>query len=548
MTLIKGRNYFVSTKSVVLREKPNKKGEALNQLIYGDWLSYRGKTSGSWAQVFCRGNSGWIPKSSIQEERVLEINFLDIGIGDSCHIVTPQDEIILIDAGQTTNMSRFLSWRYDLRDRRVVGVDGVKKGDSKVKPPMEVDHVVISHPDKDHYYGFKSLFENKKLAFDRVYHNGILERPRSSQNEDADLHYYKSEDLGGYIKSGKKRFLWDVVHTSKEMHGLIKLHKTSRKDYLSTLRALTANNPKVTFKTLNHSVGTFEHFNGSNGVKIDILGPVTEKKEFKGKTKECLIRLKDEGKTKNGHSVIFRLEIGKLRVFLGGDLNTESEDYLMQFYAQTKLEASDLEHRISRIEEKGSTMSQAERQELFELKSDLGAIVAKTRKFFQVDVAKACHHGSHHFSESFLKSLNAIVTVVSSGDGDSFAHPRPDALGAFGKYGRGERPLIFSTEIGRSTKEFTHVKKYLDEIREFDERIKKAKTESERKKILKELEDRKDSNVATYGMITLRTNGEKVFLAQKLEAPRKESEKWDIHELIYNDELEEFQYVEKGGH
>ncbi|MCW5520819.1 MBL fold metallo-hydrolase [Aureitalea sp. L0-47] len=545
MNLVAGKSYFVGDKSTVVRKEASKSSEALNQLIYGDWLMFKGGIDGGWAQIYSRGNLGWIPKSAIQEERVLEVNFVDIGIGDGCHIVTPDDEIILIDAGQTNNMSRFLNWRYNLRKRKVVGVDGVTASDSNTRPPFEIDYVVISHPDKDHYYGFKYLFENKKLAFNKVFHNGILERPRHAASENPNLHYYSSEDLGGWVVLGKKKYLWDTIRESQEMHDLIDLHSSSRKDYLSTLRALKENNPNVVFKGLKESDKYFEKFDDSHNMPIQILGPVTEPVDFEGSTKDCLYRLGSEGETKNGHSVIFRLHLGKLKVFLGGDLNTDSEDYLLKFYAETDKEASDLEHDIAEIEEKGHSITTDEAQELAEHRSDLENIIIKARKHFQVDIAKACHHGSHHFSETFLQCLNSIATVVSSGDGDSYAHPRPDALGSFGKYGRGTRPLIFSTEIGRSTNEFTHVIDYLEEIRKYEEDLKNATSSGDKKEIEDKLEGRKDSNVATYGMITLRTDGEKVFLAQKLEAPRKKSEKWDIHELAYNNELNEFQYVIK---
>jgi beta-lactamase superfamily II metal-dependent hydrolase len=545
MNLVAGKSYFVADKSVVIRKTADSGSTALNQLIYGDWLLFKGGIQGSWAEVYSRGNSGWIPKNAIQEERVLEVNFVDIGIGDGCHIVTPDDEIILIDAGQTNNMARFLSWRYNLRSRKVVGVDGVTAADDNTRDPFEIDYVVISHPDKDHYYGFKYLFENKKLAFKKVFHNGILERPRHAASENPNLHYYSSEDLGGWVVQGKKKYLWDTIRNSAEMHNLIDLHNSSQKDYLSTLRVLKQNNPNVVFKGLNESDKYFDKFKKTHEMPIQILGPVTEPIEFEGATKDCLIRHGSEGETKNGHSVIFRLELGKLKLFLGGDLNTDSEDYLLKFYAETDKDASDLEHHIAEIEVKGASITADEAQVLAEYRSDLENIIIKARKYFQVDIAKACHHGSHHFSETFLQCLNSIATVVSSGDGDSYAHPRPDALGSFGKYGRGTRPLIFSTEVGRSTNEFTHVIDFLDEIRKYEEDLKNATSPSDKKEIEDKLEGRKDSNVATYGMITLRTNGEKVYLAQKLEAPRKKSEKWDIHELAYNDELKEFQYVIK---
>jgi hypothetical protein len=160
-----------------------------------------------------------------------------------------------------------------------------------------------------------------------------------------------------------------------------------------------------------------------------------------------------------------------------------------------------------------------------------------------VDVTKACHHGSHHFSETFLQALNPIATVISSGDGEGYSHPRPDALGAFGKFGRGVRPLIFSTELARSTKEFTNVFDYFDKLKKFEEAIDLADTTAKKRKIEKQMQESKDRNVAVYGMITLRTDGEKVVLAQKIEAPTKLSVKWDIHELHFNEDLGELEYV-----
>ncbi len=44
-------------------------------------------------------------------------------------------------------------------------------------------------------------------------------------------------------------------------------------------------------------------------------------------------------------------------------------------------------------------------------------------------------------------------------------------------------------------------------------------------------------------LITLRTDGEKVVLAQKLEIPAGEDNKWDIHELHFNENLGDFEYV-----
>ena len=52
----------------------------------------------------------------------------------------------------------------------------------------------------------------------------------------------------------------------------------------------------------------------------------------------------------------------------------------------------------------------------------------------------------------------------------------------------------------------------------------------------------RDSNVAKYGMITVRTDGEQVIIAQKLERERSPGQKWDIYELYWNEKLGEFEY------
>ena len=284
-------------------------------------------------------------------------------------------------------------------------------------------------------------------------------------------------------------------------------------------------------------------FGEGSEVELKLLGPLTEKIKHGAKTRQCLIKLGNEGVTKNGHSVILQLRIGKLKVMLGGDLNTESEDYLLRHYAQTTSKPSHLESRLYEIKAKGATATPAEKQELAEAETELQAIVTKGRRHFQADISKACHHGSHHFSETFLQVLNSIATVISSGDQESYAHPRPDALGSFGKYGRGVRPLIFSTELARNTKEFSHVYDYFAQLKDYEAKIRAATNDKEKKKIEKEMQEKKDRNVAVYGMITLRTDGERVVFAQKLEIPGGEDNKWDTHELHFNQDLGEFEYA-----
>jgi hypothetical protein len=240
---------------------------------------------------------------------------------------------------------------------------------------------------------------------------------------------------------------------------------------------------------------------------IRVLAPVPDASPEGGR----LLRwFNDEGKTKNGHSVVLKLEYGGVKILLGGDLNTPAEEHLLHQY-------TDRDPR--------PTTPQDEQ-----------ALIDEARKAFEADVAKACHHGSADFTDLFLRAVNPTATIVSSGDNESYAHPRPDALGAFGKSGRGSRPLIFSTELARSvTQTTTPSLEIRDEITRLSVLRDEEDDEAERKNLEAQIEKLEDENrervVTVYGMINLRTDGERLVVAQKLEKAGPGGTEWDIHPL-----------------
>jgi hypothetical protein len=239
---------------------------------------------------------------------------------------------------------------------------------------------------------------------------------------------------------------------------------------------------------------------------IQVLGPVPEK----GPHGERLLRrFGTDGETINGHSVILRLCYGNVVIMLGGDLNVPSEKYLLSHY--TGLDPDPV------------------------TPDDEEKLISVARRIFESDIAKACHHGSADLCERYLQAVNSVATVISSGDNESYSHPRPDALGAIGKYGRGIRPLIFSTELARSAKEIIkHPYLFRQDIRDLAKQLDLAETESDKEAIRKKLEKKMaqlERSIAVYGMINVRTDGEKAIVAQKLERPRSNAEKWDIYEL-----------------
>lgn len=168
----------------------------------------------------------------------------------------------------------------------------------------------------------------------------------------------------------------------------------------------------------------------------------------------------------------------------------------------------------------------------------MDALVEEGRSTWEVDIAKACHHGSPHIAPAFLQATNPLATVISSGDDEPHAHPRPDALGLVGKFGRGDRPLIFSTELARSgTEHIKHPNQVRRELRrkiDAENRILgDANATADAKK---DASDRLDEHlnviqrsVANYGMINVRTDGEHVIMAQRLERKRSKAKRWDIH-------------------
>lgn len=445
-----------------------------NHLLYGDYIKILDtEIKDGRVRAKSRNTTGWVNANELEKNRVLEVNFVDIGQGDGCHIVTPADEHIIIDAGKTDNMVRYLAWRFNLYDRK-----------SPLRFPFKV---IISHSDSDHYLGFGRIFDNDKVMVDDIYHNGLVERPGNNRL--------------GKVENG---YLTGLVQNTSDMLKIINKADNRKGDgslYCKTLYKALQFNPSVNFSSLSTKDGYLAGYNDTNKINnkeysMKILGPIVKKTNGK----DSLKTINDLGKDKNGHSVILKLQYGNAKILLGGDVNTEFGKEIHKYY-------------------KG--------------KNSLDELT--------VDVAKACHHGSNHFHYDFVKSLNASATVISSGDDESYSHPRPDTIGALGKCGYGDKPLIFSTELARSNKEFTYSKlkgisaslTMLDQLKKeikeaTDETIIKA-LKAKQKKINKEL----NSFLTRYGMINLRTDGVRMILAQKYETPASYG-KWDIHKLKYS--------------
>lgn len=491
---------FAGWGKVFIRQAPDAKGKKIQHLVWGDYIEVlsRAQEADGWLQVKGRGEVGWLHVDEVQGERLLEVNFVDVGQGDGAFLVTPDDEFCLVDAGEGDNMRRFLSWRFNLKLDRINDDDD--NAPHEVDPrAIEFKFAVISHGDQDHYQGFARLFESERFRFDRIYHNTLVERPADSS----------TERLGERAGIDGRTCVVGLIETKADLEALLEQHTDKSTNYLKLLRMAAEGGRVGDIVGITRETGFLRGFGASNKAKngkrlqIEVLGPVPL---VDGNTRG-MPDFGGLGKTKNGHSVVLRIRYGDVRLLLGGDLNVPAEEHLLlqSVGPEPSANASD---------------------------DEWNAWLTEARKAFGVDIAKSCHHGSADLSTTFLRAIDAAATVISSGDEESYCHPRPDTLGVIGRHGRGERPMIFSTELMRSTPEF-FVKSVMkqQEVKDLLAELRTAeggrRTEIER--AINAIMKQRERGVAVYGMISMRTDGQRVVMSQKLEKRAGNGNEFDLH-------------------
>ena len=511
--------YAAGPTAVVYQDEGGKKSDKkLVQLLWGDLVDLAEEPPGDFVKVRVRIDEGskihdgWMKKDDIQPNPVLEVTFVDIGQGDGCLIVMPdngkpdiQRRAVLIDAGEKDNMMRYLKYRFMYPTAR---------------RPRELHAGIISHPDKDHYAGFKSIFKQPGLSFKTLYHNGLVER--------------KGEMALGPVTKTNPPLITDLIKSKAQLRKLLDKDAVlpGRKNYPDMLRDALEAEKFGTFRMLCHDDGYMPGFGPGDEVEIQVLGPVVEK------VNGGIAGLRDFGSTgltKNGHSVVLRLTYGGVRMLLGGDLNIPAEKLLLR-----------------------SIMGKP----VPEKPSALPAYIQKARKKLEVDIAKSCHHGSADFSSLFLSAVNPIVTVISSGDDEPHSHPRAETLGAIGVNSRGERPLIFSTELARSAKDAirdpanerrqlkaAHLSVLkaataVNTARSAGEKAEARKRKNAANKSFRRLvDDTINRTVQVYGAIYVRTDGKDVVIGQRIERGWA-GRQWDVSSL-HPGATGELQFVSK---
>lgn len=472
----------------------------VRQVLWGDWLTIDGEEPDGWLRVIWSPNGPqpetlFIPKDHTSATRPLEIIFLDVGQGDGAVLISPErgagERIVVIDAGVGGNMHAFLRSRFGGYNRT-----------------FRFHAAVITHPDSDHYLGFETIFAAPNFGFDTIYHSGLVERPVSGQ----------FEKLGGLHTDGGQSWLSELAVDRADIERLFGSGVDPGRFLFPKVMRNALGNPAIgDFAMLSTAHATqqdgrawmpgFAPADG-RGYQIEVLGPVVE---HDGAGTPRLRRIGSYGETKNGHSVLLRLHFKRFKVLFGGDLNDKAERFLLNHYSGR-----------SRFPAAGSAA-----------RSDM---IAKAAEHFRAEVMKVCHHGSNKVTDEFIEAVNPAAFVISSGDEEGHVHPRPDLLGRLGKLGRGSSPVILSTELQRSTRERedqTMVRRMMQDVLRLSERP----TDALRDRLLEDIWTLGRSNVSVYGAIYLKTDGERLITAFRIESG-SQIHKWFTFEYVLGNDNE----------
>lgn len=387
----------------ILYDKPNGRKEA-NHLLLGTWLEVISSNE-EWYEVkpADRGKGGWVRKSDVTTTPAFKAFFVDVGQGDGAIIESPNGRMI-IDGGPSGEFYSFMKHLYGPT--------------LKNEKPIHFDAVIVSHPDVDHFNGLTRVINDPDFSFGTIYHNGIL-RYKKNRPES------KEFDLGNLtVHSDGEYYLTDTASTLAQIEDRINtgsLMSRYKNFWLAALKAKKDGRLHSSYRLTNRVafVPGFEPQPDQLRLVARVIAPVPSKPSGAVRFKTFSdphnpnSNKPSSSHTRNGHSIVLRLEFGDHSFLFGGDINTPAQQYLLDYY--------------------------------------------RGEDPFKVDVAKACHHGSSDFYLDYIKQVNPQVNVFSSGDNKSFDHPMADALGTIGKYTRGDYPLMFSTELARAVNKYgTH--------------------------------------------------------------------------------------------
>lgn len=446
----------------------------LMELLWGDSVRVL-TTSGSRRRVRARGHEGYIKVDDLGGESLLEIYFIDVGQGDGVLVRTPDNRHVMIDGGykrakQPTgkNAADFVDWKF-----------AKDYGKTKIK----LDAMIASHCDADHYGGLWDLLNPNEtheldlsnVEVDHFYHAGVS--------------WWKKPGGGRYLGPKPGGYLQQLLGNRSSVGAGLQQGSSGPKlqgEWAQFMQVVHDHGCPIS--RLTHANGFMPGFEPAGGkAAIKVLAPV----EYSSAGTPVYRSLGGDSQNTNGHSLLLRLDYGRARILLTGDLNKKSQMLLLDEYEGDRTE-------------------------------------------FLCDVAKGCHHGSDDVSYDFLQAMGAAATVISSGDNEGHAHPRPSIVAASAITGHVQiqndelvTPLVYSTEISRSINVGTPTKLVHENLvdasgntlqvsdfsnTKIEYRVVKAGDLNPTTR-LKSLKNRLVVDGIVYGLVNVRTNGDKILCA-----------------------------------
>lgn len=476
------------------------------------------------ARVSARGADSpwgemWMNLDDLGGEPLLELYIIDVGQGDGLLVVTPEGHHLMVDGGNLRrnqnggkNAADFVDWKFacdylSFADRR-----------SATRPEILLDALIASHCDQDHFGGLLDMLDLEDAK-------NAAELDCADVKAEAIYHAGLSWWVTKKIKNGKVKYdctlgpLKDGCYTKIIGNRNSALSATKNIDdpdddtlsgnwgrfirSATRIRKTSSSSGFARFKRV--STATDDWLPGfadsdPGKVAIRVLGPIEETVDGEPALKQFP---DGDSKNTNGHSIVLRLDYGDRRILLTGDLNTHSQNYIMDTFG--------------------------------------GEFLAE----FHSDVAKGCHHGSHDVSYAFLDGLRPLATVISSGDAETHDHPRPTIVAASALTGRrlveGDSlvaPLIYITEVSRSVsisrasslaefsegrpkyehKKPTGVKQHHDTEEEMSKYRLFLGSKPKRPFDWPRADCAQMVRGLRYGLINVRTDGERLFFAQMEES------------------------------
>jgi len=379
-------------------------------LAFGDPVEILGKNNGRTtvraADPARRSFTGYVNGNLKTEatNKVLKLAMVDVQQGDGMVMETPSGQVVLIDGGDNKLFARYCAARFP---------------GTSAKKPLDVAALIVTHGDADHFAGLIEIFKSeshdlkRKRLFihpKRVLHNGLAKGPSS---------------LADTKMFGATAQMADETYVVGLVENLLAVTRTLNRPFKGWIKALRrwAKHGPIAFHRIQWRDPAPFDFLTADGISVDVHGPITEDVTA-GATSRPGLRFLRKPKgpalhnapavttgsysashTVNGHSIAFRLNYGNVRFYFTGDMNQPSMRMLLD-----KVPASEL----------------------------------------QSEVLKAPHHGSADFYFKALKAMAPVVSLISSGDESSrkeHIHPRATLVGALGRVGRIDAPIVLCTEL-----------------------------------------------------------------------------------------------------